>query len=138
MSNRPMPKVNPVNQAFWAACNEGVLKVQRCDNEGCRKYVFYPRVCCPYCGCNSLTWSEVSGQGKVITFTEVYRPQHESFRSEVPIWFVAVQLVEGPLLYSRLVNPPPQTANIVGCPVRLEFSSAIEGQRLPYFRLLDR
>ncbi len=135
MSNRPMPKISAVNQPFWAACNQGILKLQRCENDACRKYVFYPRICCPYCGGNTLTWEQVSGKGKIITFTEVYRPQHESFRSEIPIWFVAVQLAEGPLLYSRLVEPPPPATNIVGYPVRLEFSPPIDGQRLPYCRL---
>jgi uncharacterized protein len=39
----------------------GVLGFQRCA--GCGAAVFYPRVLCPLCGANDLTWETSSGRG---------------------------------------------------------------------------
>lgn len=137
MNDRPMPKVSAVSQPFWAACNSGVLMLQRCEVDGCRKFLFYPRVCCPYCGGGSLTWEKVSGRGWIRSFTQVHRPQHESFQDEVPIYFVAIELEEGPLFYSRLSNRPGSNENLMGRAVNVVFVDPGLGQNLPYFALTE-
>ena len=47
---RPLPQINSINRPFWDACLAGRLDLQRCDSPSCGRYVYYPRVCCPYCG----------------------------------------------------------------------------------------
>jgi uncharacterized OB-fold protein len=135
MNEQPMPRVTPVNRPYWEACNRGMLMIQRCQAASCGRHVFYPRVCCPHCGGGDLEWTAVSGRGTLVSYTDVYRPQHDSFRSEVPICFVAVRLDEGPILYSRLVERPSPTMELVGRAVMIVFSESINGQRLPYVRL---
>jgi uncharacterized OB-fold protein len=130
-----MPSATAVNRPYWEGCNRQELLLQRCRGDSCRKYVFYPRVCCPHCGGGDLEWVPASGRGKLVSYTKVHRPQHESFRSEIPIWFVAVHLEEGPILYSRLDRAPASEDGLIGRPVAVVFSTPIEGQRLPYVRL---
>ena len=133
---RPLPQITPVNQPFWEACLAGRLDIQRCSNAGCGKYVYYPRVCCPHCQCGDLHWTTVSGKGVIESFTKVYRPQHEVFHAEVPIYFLAVRLVEGPLLYSRFEpGYMPADDQIIGKPVCVAFSPVYGEIRLPYFTL---
>jgi uncharacterized OB-fold protein len=137
MSTRPMPKVEDVSREFWAAANRGQLRIQRCLATGCGKYVFYPRVCCPHCGGGSLAWEDVSGRGRIVSYTLVHRPQHESFHSEVPIYFLAVRLDEGPVLYSRLTKRPARDDGLIGRAVQVAFGEPVEGQVLPLFELVE-
>ncbi len=135
MSDRPMPKITPVNRPFWEACDEGRLAMQRCRGGACGRFVFYPRVCCPHCGGGELEWVDVSGRGRIETYTRVFRPQHESFQREVPIYFIAVRLDEGPLMYSRLDPRPERDEGLLGARVEVAFGPPVAGRRLPYFVL---
>jgi uncharacterized OB-fold protein len=135
MSDRPMPKTTSVNRPFWEACDDRRLIMQRCQSQSCGRFVFYPRVCCPHCGGGELKWEPVSGRGKIETYTKIYRPQHESFQPEVPIYFIAVRLEEGPLMYSRLEPRPEKDDRLLGSLVEVTFSPPVAGHRLPYFAL---
>lgn len=137
MSARPMPKVQDVSREFWEAANRGRLRIQRCRAPGCGKYVFYPRVCCPHCGGGELAWEDVSGRGRILSYTLVHRPQHESFREEAPIPFVAVELEEGATLYSRLAERPAREDGLIGRAVRVRFAAPVDGQALPLFEISD-
>ena len=135
---RPLPQITSVNRPFWDACQAGRLDLQRCGNAACGKYVYYPRVCCPHCQGGELSWTTVSGKGVIESFTKVYRPQHEVFHAEVPIYFLAIRLAEGPLLYSRFEpghTPEAEDAHLVGKPVCAVFSPPYGEIRLPYVRL---
>lgn len=135
MSDRPMPRITSVNRPFWEACDAGRLSMQKCENAACGRLVFYPRVCCPHCGGGALKWVDVSGRGRIETYTKVHRPQHESFQPEVPIYFIAVRLDEGPLMYSRLEPRPESDEGLVGARVHVTFGPPVAGHRLPCFAL---
>lgn len=133
MMDRPIPQITAINKPFWDACRAARLELQQCENPLCRSYVYYPRVCCPACGGGDLKWSEVSGNGRIASFTKVYRPQHESFQEEVPIYFIAVHLDEGPLMYSRFDDRTVPDEALIGHPVRVTFPEIPGSVRLPYF-----
>lgn len=135
MSERPMPRITATDRPFWDACNRGTLALQQCTAPACRQYVFYPRICCPHCGGGSLAWNTVSGQGTLVSYTKVHRPQHDSFRGEIPIYFIAVRLMEGPLIYSRLATHPSSDDALLGRAVRVTFPESDAAQKLPLFEL---
>ncbi len=129
----PMPRVDAVNRPFFEGCNAGVLRIQRCVEPGCRRAVFYPRVCCPHCGGGALDWIDVSGRGKVISCTVVHRPGHDAFLADAPYVFAAIGLEEGAMLYGRVEVAPDAAAELVGRPVRAVFREHAPGMRLPAF-----
>lgn len=135
MSDRPMPQIDNLSRPFWAGCNDGHLVLQHCQNAQCGRYIYYPRVCCPHCRGCTMRWEAMSGKGKIESYSRIHRPQHDSFQSEVPIYFIAVRLQEGPLMYSRLDVRPASDSGLVGHAVVAVFSDPIDSQRLPYFRL---
>jgi uncharacterized protein len=137
VSDRPLPLITAINKPFWDACREKRLDLQLCENPACRRYVYYPRVCCPACGCGELKWITVSGAGRIESFTRVYRPQHEAFHQEVPIYFVAVRLNEGPLMYSRIETVDVKQVDLTGRAVKVKFSQEYNSIRLPYFQLQE-
>lgn len=137
MSARPAPRVNEINRPFWEGCTAGKLVVQRCLAAGCGQFVYYPRVCCPHCGGGDLEWTEVSGRARIVSYTAVHRPQHESFYPEAPILFIVVRLDEGPLMYSRLAEPPDEAADLRDRPVRVVFVDHGNGEKVPFFELAE-
>jgi uncharacterized OB-fold protein len=135
VSDKPIPRVNAINRPFWDGCNEDRLVLQRCRASACGRFVYYPRVCCPHCGEGELDWTPVSGRGRIATFTVVHRPQSKGFFAEAPYIVIAVELDEGPLMYSRLVADPANTEGLLGRPVEVCFVDYLPGRKLPYFRL---
>lgn len=133
MHEKPIPRVTDINRPFLDACNEGRLVLQHCLDPGCGKTVFYPRVCCPYCGGGRLEWKDAEPAGHIVSFTLVHRPQHEVFYDNVPIPFAAVALDAGPLIYGEFVQRPTAINGLLGAPVRIVFRDHTGGQKLPYF-----
>lgn len=132
---KPTPRITPINREFFEACNRGELRIQRCSASRCRKHVYYPRVACPHCGNDSLAWESVSGKGKIVSFTKVQRPQHESFFAEAPYYCIAVRLDEGPLMFSRLDAKNVVEEGFIGKPVHVVFIEHTPEQKLPFFAL---
>lgn len=134
MEQKPSPRPTAVNGPFLEACNRDELWLQQCLAPGCGKHVYYPRVCCPHCGGGDLRWGRVSGRGEIVSFARIHRPQHDSFMSEAPYYFIAVRVHEGPLLFSRLHHEGPVSeTNLIGRQVRAVFVQHTPGQRLVFF-----
>lgn len=132
--NKPMPEITEVNRPFFEGCNHDELRLQHCQEPNCGRYVYYPRVCCPYCGSENLEWQKVSGRGRIVTSTIIRRPQHESFFSEAPYFFIAVKLDEGPVIFSRLEGKATEELDLTQQAVEVVFVDHAPGQRLPFFR----
>ena len=138
MTAKPSPHLTPINEPFLRGCNQNEFWLQRCALATCRKFVFYPRVCCPHCGAGTLTWERATGHGQIVSFSLVSRPQHDSFFPEAPFYFIAVRLEEGPLFFSRLHHQDiPTEINLIGREVRALFVQHTPEQRLPHFQLVD-
>lgn len=134
---KPAPRINAINRPFFEACNRDALVLQRCRASGCGRFVYFPRVCCPYCGGGDLEWREASGRGRVRTFTVVHRPQHPSFLPEAPYWFAAIDLEEGPLMYARVEGTPDPAVDLIGRTVEAVFVRLTDEQKLPHFRVVS-
>lgn len=132
---KPQPRVNAINRPFWQACNDDKLLIQQCQSSTCGRWIYFPRVCCPHCGCGDLSWKEASGKGKIETFTVIRRPQHPGFFPEAPYYFIAVRLDEGPLMYSRLEHPYEPDLKLTGRSVKSTYTPHGPQQKLPFFVL---
>lgn len=133
MQQGPQPRITDVNRPFWDGCRKGRLMLQRCTDSACARFVFYPRVCCPYCGGGVLEWQRASGGGRLQSWTVVHRPGHAAFMPDVPYVFAAVVLAEGPLIYGRMMVHPDAPTLSVGTELRMVFPSVSAGVVLPAF-----
>jgi uncharacterized OB-fold protein len=132
--SKPQPRVNALNRPFWAGCNEGRLMIQRCG--ACGKHVFYPRVCCPFCHGDSLSWVQASGRGKVISHTTVRRTHHDGFNADAPYVFAAIELEEGPCMYAQMRGAPVDGPSLIGANVHAQFVPHGPDQKIAVF-LID-
>ncbi len=121
MTNKPQPRITEVSRPYWDGLNEGRIVLQRCLHESCRRVIFYPRVCCPFCKRAELEWVDAAGTGRVISHTTVHRTHHDGFNADAPYVFAAVELAEGPMLYAQVRGVPVDGTSLVGRAVRAGF-----------------
>lgn len=132
--SKPQPRVNALNEPFWAGCNEGRLMIQRCG--ACSRHVFYPRVCCPFCHEDKLSWVQASGRGRVISHTTVRRTHHDGFNADAPYVFAAIELEEGPCMYAQMPGAPVDAPSLIGASVQARFVQHGPGRKIAVF-LID-
>ena len=70
-----------------------------------------PRHSCRKCGCSGSEIVDLTGKGKIVSFTSVYVPV-ESRRGRTPYCVVMVELEEGPWIMGNLSGVDPAGLNI--------------------------
>jgi uncharacterized protein len=127
---KPRPAVDEVNRPYFEAAAEGRLVVQCCA--ACRHLQLPPARHCGACGAVGPGWTQVSGRGRVHTYTVLHRPYHPAFADEVPYNVSVIELDEGPLLLSNVVGQPLEELAI-DQRVRVVFAPVCDGVALPKF-----
>ena len=102
---KPMPRPTAVSQAYWDAAREHRLVAPRCC--ACATLFLYPRSTCPACLSTEHDWVQLSGRGRVYTFTVVRQAAHPAFADDVPYVFAIVELDEGPRLVTNVIGCDP-------------------------------
>lgn len=94
------PDPTPTSQPFWDALSEERVVLQRCDD--CQEWVYYPRSRCSHCLSANLTWTPISGEGTVYTFTVARQPTTPAFVDVENLILAVVELDEGPKMTTSL------------------------------------
>jgi hypothetical protein len=130
--DHPRPAFDVDSHEFWAFCQQHELRLQRCTS--CGRFRHHPRPRCPSCHSPDFEWSPCSGRGRVHTFTVCHPPVLGAFEDRVPYNVVVVELAEGPLMVSNLIDVDNDDLR-VGLDVEVCFID-IDGEfTLPQFRL---
>lgn len=125
----PGPTKTSLTAPFWDNAAKGRLVIQKCDD--CSRHFFYPRPLCPSCWSPEVRWSEVSGLGRLQSFSEIWKPGHPGWISATPFLVGLVKLEEGPTLLSHIFADSNQVSvgdHLVFVPHN------IGGQILPCFK----
>lgn len=130
----PQPRVDQINQPFIEAWRGGELELQHCTQ--CGAVVFYPRPHCPACWFDRMEWRRASGRGRIVSFSLVYRPNHEAFVDEVPIVLAEIELEEGANMLARVICETPDAVKS-GAGVELLAPENASRYPLPVFRLSE-
>jgi uncharacterized OB-fold protein len=134
MSNRPTPVPSHWSEPYWKAARDGRLVYQSCPE--CGTATLYPKLVCPSCLGEQLTWLESAGTGEVYTYTEQVAGPPSGFEDLVPYVVAVVRLDEGVQLMTNIVGPG---ASGVHCGDRVEVGfHTVEGTEtvLPVFSLV--
>jgi uncharacterized OB-fold protein len=95
---RPNRTLGGVHDEFWAWCQKGELRLQRCG--GCGQLAWPPVKACEHCGAGQLTWERLSGRGKVVSWCSFERDYYKGIMP-VPYDDILVELEEGALFVSN-------------------------------------
>lgn len=125
-----MEKYGIDTRPYWEALQQRKLVIQQCGACGACRH--YPQPMCPHCQSTDIVWKEVSGKGKVHSWTVTHQTVIPEFSGQVPYAFVTVDLAEG----VRMAAPLRQVAHEsirIGMPVRVSFEEAADGSIRPAF-----
>ncbi len=131
LTQKPVPVATPDTKEFWDGCNQGVLRIQKC--EACKSHVFFPTLVCQKCHSDRLTWVSSSGLGEIKTFTVVRRAVGV-FAPDVPYTIAVVVLDEGPQLMTYIVDYQ-ESDLAIGKRVAVAFERRLDSY-LPVFKLV--
>ena len=99
---KPLPDINDENRPFWEAAGNGKLFLPKCLD--CGEFRFPPAHLCPHCLSMSSEWVEVSGRGRIHTWTVFHQVYHPAYKEDVPYNVAVIKLEEGPQLISNVVD----------------------------------
>ncbi|MBK5288586.1 MAG: Zn-ribbon domain-containing OB-fold protein [Acidimicrobiia bacterium] len=119
-----IPRISPEAAEFFAGTVRGELRVQRCAS--CGLHHHYPRMFCPHCGSDELTWVTASGRGTVHSFTVIRQQGIPMFKEQVPFVVALVDLDEpGARFIAQLPTVAPEHA-VIDMRVQVRFRPASE------------
>ncbi|HLG67729.1 MAG TPA: OB-fold domain-containing protein [Acidimicrobiales bacterium] len=133
---KPLPDMSEANRPFWEGLGRREFLVPRCDRCGDYNWVPYPA--CRSCLSEEQTWTPVSGEAEVYSFTIVHRG-HGQFNDEAPYAIVMAKLVEEPRPCIVLGNTRG-IANedlFVGMPLRIVYED-VPGEDVTLWRFGPR
>jgi uncharacterized OB-fold protein len=130
-ARKPLPAPDADTATFWRGMRDGQLLLQHCAD--CGHVQYYQQAMCRACGGEQLHHRPASGNGKVHSFSVVYRAPGPAFKTEVPYAVLLVELDEGPRMISTYTGGPPDDVTF-DMTVRLTFDRINDDVTLPRFR----
>lgn len=119
----PAPVIFPGDEPFWEATRAGRLLAKHCP--ACGQLHYYPRMHCPFCGHGQTEWRELSGRGRIYSYSIVER----STRPTAP---AIIELEEG-LRIPGVVTDADVHALAIDEAVQLRVVPTHEGPPAPGF-----
>ncbi|RBL83549.1 DNA-binding protein [Streptomyces cavourensis] len=102
----PNDAATGVEAQYRQALDQGRFLIQHCA--ACDRAVFYPRMLCPHCGADRLSWKTPDGRGTVYSTTVVRRKPEAGGDYNVAL----IDLAEGVRLMSRVDGIAPDAVHI--------------------------
>ena len=133
ISQKPLPRITPDTEPFWAGCQRHELLLAECN--ACSKAHLPPGPICPFCFSDDLGWRKASGRGQVTAWTVVHKEWFAAFRDDLPYNAVQVELEEGPRLTANLIGVDNDKIS-VGMKVEITFDDVTPEVTLPRFQPL--
>ena len=125
LNDDPLIREHPGTLPFWQAAAEGRFVLPTC--RACGKAHWYPRPFCPLCASPDIEWRAASGRGTLYASTRMPR-------ATPPVRVAYVQLAEGPIMLTNLVDVPDEAA-VIGRALTVRFVESDGARRLPMFTL---
>jgi uncharacterized OB-fold protein len=136
---KPLPQKQPENAPLWEGLAQREFRVPKCDDCGAWNWVPYPA--CRECLSENLTWTKVSGNGTLFTYTIVHRGLG-AFHKDVPyvVGLVEMELPpggkRGVIVLGNVVGVPHDELR-VGMPLKMTFKD-IEGEDVTLWEFTKR
>jgi uncharacterized protein len=127
---KPLPMSNNEDKGFWEGIKQHRPVCQRCTQ--CGTWLWHPLVQCPQCLSFALGYDEITGRGKVLSYSIVRYNPSPVWADAVPFVLATVEMEEGVRMKFHLVNCAPDDVK-VGMSVRMIFKDVTDEWTLPQF-----
>ena len=96
-AEKPIPVPTDLDRPYWEGAREHKLMLQRCA--ACGLLSAQPRIVCPRCQGEEFAWREVSGRGKIHSYSIVWQTTAPGFGNEIPYVICHAEIAEEPTCY---------------------------------------
>jgi uncharacterized OB-fold protein len=96
-AEKAIPVPTEEDKPYWEGARAHKLVLQHC--KGCGLYNSEPRVICPVCHGDNFEWSQISGKGKIHSYSIVWQTTAKGFQDEVPYVVCIAQIDEDPTCF---------------------------------------
>ncbi len=132
---KPRPLIDDLTRPFWDAAKERRLVIQRCQD--CSHLHHPPRPVCDACHSKTLTFEQVSGRGRIYSFSVMHQPNVAGFADELPYLNILIELEEQQRLFLVSHLPDSEREHVrIGRKVEVYFEDVDAELTLPKFKLV--
>jgi uncharacterized OB-fold protein len=114
-------------EQFYKFLSEGKLMAAKCQK--CGKIHLPPRPLCDNCYAQEFTWMEISGKGKLLTYTIIHVAPHK-FQALAPYTVGIVELKNG-LKLPGMISGVSNEALKVGMELTIDFKACNASEEWP-------
>ena len=119
MTERPVRRMDPWAEQFWAYTQNREFRLQRCV--ACEKVRWPPAPVCDRCLSEDAGWDEMTGTGTLLSWVTFHRQYFAEYPP--PHCVVTVELTEGPLFISTPAGIAPEELR-AGMPMAVTWHEA--------------
>ena len=129
---KPRPTIDPDSKIYWESAKDNKLMVQySLDTE---EYFLYSKQLTNASDSKNIVWKEVSGKGKIYSFTVVHVPAGPAFKEDTPYIVASIELDGGARIISNILTD--NIADIsIGDKVSVVFEKQDDDFTIPKFKL---
>jgi uncharacterized OB-fold protein len=131
---KPLPEIDEDSKPFWDAARRHEIVLHQCRVCGRFAPLQYPLggTGCLEHGDANMEWVRVSGKGTLFSFVVFHQTIDPAFKDDLPYNVAMVELEEGPLLISNVIDCNNEDLTI-GMPLEVVFEDITEEESLPKF-----
>ena len=127
----PVPLPQQESDFYWEKLKAHELWLRKCNETG--KAYFYPRDISPFTFSRDTSWIQSSGKGTLFTYAICYTPIPR-YTGPVPFIIAMVELEEGPLIPTNIVEVEPDPSNLtIGMPEEVTYEDITDNINITVF-----
>lgn len=111
-------------ESFYRLISEGKFMAARCKR--CGGLLVPPRLMCTDCYSKELEWTQLNGEGKLLTYTVIH-VSTKQFENMVPYAVGIIELAEGPKVPGMVRDIELEKIKI-GMKLRVDFDTALPSE----------
>ncbi len=99
---KPQPRITDCAAPYWQHAKDNKLDLPYCGE--CDASFYYPRLWCPACFNQDISWKQLSGKGTVYSYSVIYQSPLPSYQEDLPYVLAIIELDEGPRMMANVLN----------------------------------
>jgi hypothetical protein len=129
---KPRPSIDSDSKIYWESAKNNKLMLQYSLDT--KEYFLYSKQLTNASDSKNIEWKQVSGKGKVYSFTVVHAPAGPAFKEDTPYIVASIELDEGARIISNILTDNIDNIS-VGDKVSVVFEKQDDDLTIPMFKL---
>tara|TARA_B100001559_G_C15944932_1_gene369339 strand:- start:85 stop:492 length:408 start_codon:yes stop_codon:yes gene_type:complete len=130
---KPRPTIDIDSKTYWDGAKNKKLMIQYSLDT--KEYFLYSKQLTNTTDSKNIEWREVSGKGKIYSYTVVHAPAGPAFKDDTPYIVASIELEEGARIISNVITEDVTNVSI-GDRVKVIFEKQDDEFTIPKFVII--